>query len=459
MAHTYLGHVRTPQDATLLFEACRLGILPRIQRRLSDRERAAIRTGSVFVWDEKEAGMRRWTDGKSWSASRVSGSFLTYREMEGKRSGPNSNGVRISKGSQSGSEDSDDMHEGVDIDGYKYKADGLVKQSFSITTSEDQKLHLISYFARSDPASAQLQAPSTDSALAHITIPRGLYPEVSSHESPEHRHVSDVRRSSGDKAPPLQPRDMSYHSSLSNQHGHFSRDWSLDRRQSTESRQTFSDSRRPSVDGRYAGSHLSGRPAGYHTPPSHFHPYQSQLHAHQHYAQHNHQHFERPDYSHFKLGAAPSTVSPQTDSYGSPVSPGRRGASSPDVHRRQSTSTAYMDPDVAYYRRHSAGPGSGRISVNGDKGRRPSPPAVAPRIPSPGTDKTANRNDSRTQRLPSLRDLDIADTPTDLSRAQQQHSSSQVPHMHLQPVGSLAAAVRWGEETRALDALRSTLRL
>jgi Gti1/Pac2 family transcription factor len=81
---TYSGHVRTPTDAIILFEACRIGLLPRVQRRLSEKERQSIKSGSVFVWDEREAGMRRWTDGKSWSASRVSGSFLTYREMEGK---------------------------------------------------------------------------------------------------------------------------------------------------------------------------------------------------------------------------------------------------------------------------------------------------------------------------------------------------------------------------------------
>ena len=74
---TYHGHVRTPNDAILLFEACRIGLLPRVQRRLSEKERQQIKSGSVFVWDEREAGMRRWTDGKSWSASRVSGSFLT----------------------------------------------------------------------------------------------------------------------------------------------------------------------------------------------------------------------------------------------------------------------------------------------------------------------------------------------------------------------------------------------
>src|SRR6478609_2341806 len=79
---TYHGYVRTPADAIRLFEACRLGILPRVQRRLSEKERQSIRSGSVFAWDEREAGMRRWTDGRTWSPSRVSGSFLTYRELD-----------------------------------------------------------------------------------------------------------------------------------------------------------------------------------------------------------------------------------------------------------------------------------------------------------------------------------------------------------------------------------------
>jgi hypothetical protein len=125
---TYIGHVPAPADANILFEACRIGLLPRVQRRLSEKERRSIRCGSVFVWDEREAGMRRWTDGKSWGPSRVSGGFLTYRELAGKRRGG-------------------------------YKLDGLMKQSFSITTSTGQRLHLISYFLSTHPAAATLQQP------------------------------------------------------------------------------------------------------------------------------------------------------------------------------------------------------------------------------------------------------------------------------------------------------------
>ncbi|KAI5308967.1 hypothetical protein KEM55_004400, partial [Ascosphaera atra] len=176
---TYYGHIRSPADAILLFEACRLGILPRVQRRLSEKERQSIRSGSVFVWDEREAGMRRWTDGKSWSASRVLGSFLTYREMEGKRGGHVASSNRGGKtpDSRGSGDDNDDGEEGPD--GYRYKPDGLMKQSFSITTSAGQHLHLISYYARSHPTAPGLKQPTTDPALSHIKPQKGLYPESS----------------------------------------------------------------------------------------------------------------------------------------------------------------------------------------------------------------------------------------------------------------------------------------
>jgi Gti1/Pac2 family transcription factor len=122
--------------------------------------------------------MRRWTDGKSWSASRVSGSFLTYREMEGKRGGgfPSSQKRPGSKelGKDTGS-DVDMAEDGPD--GYRYKPDGLMKQSFSITTQNGQHLHLISYYARSHPEAPELKQPSNDPHLKQIRPPKGMYPE------------------------------------------------------------------------------------------------------------------------------------------------------------------------------------------------------------------------------------------------------------------------------------------
>ncbi|KAL8727929.1 MAG: hypothetical protein Q9181_005520 [Wetmoreana brouardii] len=186
---TYNGHVRTPADAIILFEACRLGLLPRVQRRLSEKERQSIKSGSVFVWDEREAGMRRWTDGKSWSASRVSGSFLTYREMEGKRGGsgfapPLAAASRAGKTPEStrGSDSDVEMPQEDGPDGYRYKPDGLMKQSFSITTSSGNHLHLISYYSRAHPNAQTLNNPTSDPALRHIRPQKGMYPESTVHE-------------------------------------------------------------------------------------------------------------------------------------------------------------------------------------------------------------------------------------------------------------------------------------
>jgi hypothetical protein len=178
---TYNGQVRTPQDAIILFEACRLGLLPRVQRRLSEKERQSIRSGSVFVWDEREAGMRRWTDGKSWSASRVSGSFLTYREMEGKRGGNSVPPPNKQSDMHAEPPPPEETDEGPD--GYRYKPDGLMKQSFSITTSQGQHLHLISYFARSHATAPGLNQPSTDPSLRGIRPQKGMYPESSEGQS------------------------------------------------------------------------------------------------------------------------------------------------------------------------------------------------------------------------------------------------------------------------------------
>lgn len=202
---TYNGHVRTPADAIILFEACRLGLLPRVQRRLSEKERQSIKSGSVFVWDEREAGMRRWTDGKSWSASRVSGSFLTYREMEGKRGG-NNFGPPLAAVSRAGKtpdstrgSDSDLDLAGEDgPDGYRYKPDGLMKQSFSITTSSGNHLHLISYYSRSHPAASGLTSPTSDQNLRHIRPVKGMYPESTVHE---HQNIPAVTRSPMVSAP------------------------------------------------------------------------------------------------------------------------------------------------------------------------------------------------------------------------------------------------------------------
>lgn len=79
---TFFGPIDTTSDALRVFELCRLGRLGRVRRRLHDKERKMIRSGSVFVFDEAESGIKRWTDGRLWSPSRILGNFLIYRELE-----------------------------------------------------------------------------------------------------------------------------------------------------------------------------------------------------------------------------------------------------------------------------------------------------------------------------------------------------------------------------------------
>ena len=56
---TFHGFVETTRDTLLIFEACRRGIFPKINRRLQERERGAVRSGTVFVFDERESGNLR----------------------------------------------------------------------------------------------------------------------------------------------------------------------------------------------------------------------------------------------------------------------------------------------------------------------------------------------------------------------------------------------------------------
>ncbi|CAG8498446.1 9007_t:CDS:2 [Diversispora eburnea] len=198
---TYFGYVKTPQDAILLFEACRMGILSRIQRRLSEKERSSIRSGSVFVWDEREAGMRRWTDGKSWSASRVSGSFLTYRELESKRKS-NSRGSNNPHDLSSEDTDSSESYHSSNkksssisssaTEQCRYKHGGLVKQSFSITTTSHQKLHLICYYTKADVINEKLQIPTHDEKLKIIHIPKGIHSGFNVNNDPMERSISPI---------------------------------------------------------------------------------------------------------------------------------------------------------------------------------------------------------------------------------------------------------------------------
>jgi hypothetical protein len=82
---TFYGLVESTTDALLIFEACRSGLLPRAKRRLLEGERRELRSGSIYVFDEKESGIKRWTDGRQWSPSRILGKKWFARSENGSK--------------------------------------------------------------------------------------------------------------------------------------------------------------------------------------------------------------------------------------------------------------------------------------------------------------------------------------------------------------------------------------
>jgi Gti1/Pac2 family len=67
-------HVRDARDAHIVFEAVRQGLLRPVTRRLNEVERSMyIISGAIFVWEESDddLGLKRWTDGRVWSQSRM----------------------------------------------------------------------------------------------------------------------------------------------------------------------------------------------------------------------------------------------------------------------------------------------------------------------------------------------------------------------------------------------------
>ena len=201
---TFQGHVATTQDALILFEACLQGHLSHVPRRPHDRERSSlIRSGCVFIYEENASGIKRWTDGVTWSPSRILGNFLVYRELD-KPFPPGEKKRAMKKPTRRpsrpgepypsplASEAPPQSYGGGDrtpseverqligslIDSYGFKADGLVKKTMSVTV-QGVTHHLVSYYNVHDVIANNLRTPSQTENLQYIR-PR---PELTSKQS------------------------------------------------------------------------------------------------------------------------------------------------------------------------------------------------------------------------------------------------------------------------------------
>ena len=207
---TYYGHVASTQDALLLFEACLTGQLSHVPRRPHDRERNhLIRSGSVFIYEENASGIKRWTDGVTWSPSRILGNFLVYRELDkpfppGEKKRAMKKNKRIprpgepyprqedgqyspvmtSPGFNEGRQPSDVERAliGSLIDSYGFKDNGLVKKTMSVTV-QGVTHHLVSYYNVNEVVSGNLTQPTQDDKLKYLR-PRPELTQKQSFRSP-----------------------------------------------------------------------------------------------------------------------------------------------------------------------------------------------------------------------------------------------------------------------------------
>lgn len=75
------GYLHTYDEAWLCIHALRLGFIEPKKERLTLKEREQLRSGSIFIFIEKKTSIVRWTDGMTWSPSKILGSFLLYKEV------------------------------------------------------------------------------------------------------------------------------------------------------------------------------------------------------------------------------------------------------------------------------------------------------------------------------------------------------------------------------------------
>ncbi|KAH9926753.1 Gti1/Pac2 family-domain-containing protein [Fomitopsis serialis] len=148
--------VRSTRDACQIFYAVARNALRMTTHRLDAEERRAIKSGNVYVWEERCAnaeatgmGMERWTDGMGWGPSRVRDDFLFYHQRESglnEDSGP-ARWATMMKGREP---------RGGKSTLARSDAERLIKQTYSVHVSlpEDRprgvtrKWHLTAYFSQ-----------------------------------------------------------------------------------------------------------------------------------------------------------------------------------------------------------------------------------------------------------------------------------------------------------------------
>ncbi|KAI9321421.1 Gti1/Pac2 family-domain-containing protein [Dichotomocladium elegans] len=165
---SFHGYIETTRDSLLIFEACRRGLIPRVNRRLQEKDRDLVQSGAVFCFDENESGIKRWTDGLVWSPSRILGNFLVYRELD-KRSSQSDDEMSRKGTHNPSNRQQERALVGSLTNSYRFRVDGLIKKSMSLTVNGVSQ-HLVSYYTKEDVLRRRLSTPSTIPGLRALEI-------------------------------------------------------------------------------------------------------------------------------------------------------------------------------------------------------------------------------------------------------------------------------------------------
>ncbi|KAF7984800.1 hypothetical protein HWV62_11806 [Athelia sp. TMB] len=189
-APAFFGRVDNTVEALHLVRAAQLDVVPRIRQRLNSEEREAmVISGAVFVFNVNEASMKRWTDGKIWSPSRIDGNFLLYRELSEKKeavvvvsdrfeewSPVDDMGAAGSRSKARGSRSpaiTPTATEPAPTAG-GFKPGGLLKKTITVKISSIDH-HLVAYYTQEDLDVGNLQTISRRADIMHIPMPSNIF--------------------------------------------------------------------------------------------------------------------------------------------------------------------------------------------------------------------------------------------------------------------------------------------
>ena len=179
---TFKGYIEDENDALLILQATLDGKLKHIPRRPYEIERPyLIVSGNIFVFIEEISGIKRWTDGVSWSPSRIANKFLIYKEVDKDNSssiGKRKTSSRIKLPplvKSSTNQDSSESNSNSKSDSnspsasslrsvHPLKYTGLVKKTISVSLKRPpynyyENFHIVSYYTTEDVKQNRLITP------------------------------------------------------------------------------------------------------------------------------------------------------------------------------------------------------------------------------------------------------------------------------------------------------------